>query len=82
MNQDSRPSYLITVTESHDQAGSLAFYLNEHGITAMTQDSIEVVCPVLNADDVRIIDALKVSWSLFWEASDSGLIGLACYEKP
>ncbi|QIG58306.1 hypothetical protein SEA_SKOG_154 [Gordonia phage Skog] len=81
MNQ-SRTSYLTTVTESNDQAESLAFYLGEHGVAAMVQDTIEVVCPILTVDDVAVIDLLKRSWAMFWETSDSGLLGLACYEKP
>ena len=76
-----RISYLAIPVDSADEAESLANYLNEHGVCAFQQSINEVNCP-LEDDEVRMrVDTLKQTWSWFWEHSDCGLLGLACYMK-
>lgn len=74
-------SYLAIPVDSADEAESLANYLNEHGCAAFQQSTNEVNCPLENDETRRRIDALKQTWAWFWEFSDSGLLGLACYMK-
>lgn len=73
-------SYHTIQTDHVDQAESLAYYLNEHGVCAHAQgDGIEV--PVPDAGAFERIEALKTTWGWFWENSDSGLFGLPMYVK-
>lgn len=73
-------SYHTIQTDHVDEAESLAFYLNEHGVCAQAQgDSVEV--PVPDRATFDQVELLKQTWQLFWETSDSGLFGLPVYVK-
>lgn len=73
-------SYHQIQTDHVDEAESLAFYLNEHGVCAHAQrDAVEV--PVPDLDTFKHVEMLKTTWSMFWETSDSGLFGLPMYVK-
>lgn len=73
-------SYHTIQTDHVDEAASLAFYLNEHGICAQqVDDTVEL--PVPDVKTFEAVELLKKSWAVFWEASDSGLIGLPIYTK-
>ena len=68
-------SYHAIQTDHVDEAASLAFYLNEHGICAQqVDDAVEL--PVPDVETFETVELLKKSWALFWETSDSGLFGL------
>lgn len=73
-------SYHTIQTDHSDQAESLAYYLNEHGVCAnATADTIDV--PVPDTATFDKVEALKTTWSWFWDTSDSGLFGLPLYVK-
>jgi hypothetical protein len=73
-------SYHVIQTDHVDEAASLAFYLNEHGVCAQqVEDTVEL--PMLDVDVFTTVEALKQTWALFWENSDSGLFGLPMYIK-
>lgn len=73
-------SYHTIQTEHVDEAASLAFYLNEHGVCAQqVGDAVEL--PVPDAATFEAVELLKRSWAMFWETSDSGLFGLPLYVK-
>lgn len=73
-------SYTTIQTDHLDEAESLAYYLNEHGIYANAKgDGVEV--PVPDRETFDKIEMLKQTWELFWENSDSGLFGLPLYVK-
>lgn len=73
-------SYHTIQTDHVDEAASLAFYLNEHGVCAQqTDDTVEL--PVPDVETFERVEMLKRSWLLFWETSDSGLFGLPMYVK-
>ena len=73
-------SYHTIQTDHVDEAASLAFYLNEHGVCAQQiNDTVEL--PVPDVDTFTRVEALKSTWALFWENSDSGLFGLPMYVK-
>lgn len=74
-------TYLVVPTADADEAESLAFYLNEHGAPAFAQADNEVNCPLTGPEDYLRVESLRAGWRLFWEHSDSGLFGLACYLK-
>lgn len=78
---ETNVSYLVTATDSEDEAQSLAFYLNEHGVIAFVQADHEVNCPLEKPGTVVIVETLKHTWRMFWEYSDSGLFGLPLYVK-
>lgn len=73
-------SYQTIQTHHTDEAASLAFYLNEHGVCAQqVGDTVEL--PVPDVNTFTKIELLKQTWALFWEFSDSGLFGLPLYIK-
>lgn len=73
-------SYHTIQTDHVDEAASLASYLNEHGVCAQqVNDTVEL--PVPDVATFETVELLKKSWAMFWENSDSGLFGLACYVK-
>lgn len=73
-------SYHTIQTDHVDEAASLAFYLNEHGVCAQqTEDAVEL--PIPDVDTFTLVESLKKSWALFWANSDSGLFGLPMYVK-
>jgi hypothetical protein len=73
-------SYQTIQTDHADEAASLAFYLNEHGVCAQqTDDTVEL--PIPDVETFQKVELLKQSWLLFWENSDSGLFGLPMYIK-
>lgn len=73
-------SYQTIQTDHADEAASLAFYLNEHGVCAQqTNDTVEL--PIPDVETFQKVELLKQSWLLFWENSDSGLFGLPMYIK-
>lgn len=73
-------SYHTIQTDHFDEAASLAFYLNEHGVCAQqVNDTVEL--PVPDRETFDRVEALKQTWALFWDNSDSGLFGLAMYVK-
>jgi len=73
-------SYHDIQTDHLDEAESLAFYLNEHGVCAQAQgDAVQV--PVPDRETFDKIELLKQTWQMFWETSDSGLFGLPVYVK-
>lgn len=79
-----RVSYHCLMTDSSDEAISLAGYLGQHGICAHPSDTAvnEVICPHIHGSDtVGWIEKLYETWSLFWEHTDSTLLGLAVYVK-
>ena len=68
-------SYHTIQTDHMDEAASLAFYLNEHGVCAQqVDDTVEL--PVPDVATFEMVEALKATWEMFWENSDSGLFGL------
>lgn len=69
----------ITVSTA-DEADSLAGYLNEHGIFAIT-DGAEVRAASPDVDTDTNIRTLKSTWRMFWDNSDSGLFGLPMFIK-
>lgn len=77
-------SYLAIVTESTDEAESLARYLNDHGVVALHHDSNEVNCPVNGLEAMAKVEALKVTWPMFYEHTDSGVLGMtmSLFEVP
>lgn len=73
-------TYHTIQTDHVDEAASLAFYLNEHGVCAQqVNDTVEL--PVPDVDTFTRVETLKQTWALFWENSDSGLFGLPMYIK-
>lgn len=74
-------SYMVIPTDGEDQAASLAYYLNEHGVCAFVQKDHEVSCPLENLEAYSQVELLKKTWRMFWECSDSGLFGLPMYLK-
>lgn len=73
-------SYHTIQTDHADEAASLAFYLNEHGVCAQqVNDTVEL--PIPDVDIFTRVETLKSTWALFWENSDSGLFGLPMYVK-
>lgn len=73
-------SYHTIQTDHADEAASLAFYLNEHGVCAQqVDDTVEL--PVPDVETFETVELLKKSWALFWDTSDSGLFGLPMYVK-
>ena len=73
-------SYHTIQTDHVDEAASLAFYLNEHGVCAQhTGDVVEL--PIPDVDTFTRVETLKATWALFWDNSDSGLFGLPMYTK-
>lgn len=73
-------SYHTIQTDHVDEAHSLAFYLNEHGVCAQAQgDGVEL--PVVDRDVYDQVETLKTTWRMFWDTSDSGLFGLPLYVK-
>ena len=73
-------SYQTIQTDHADEAASLSFYLNEHGVCAQqTDDTVEL--PIPNVETFQRVELLKASWALFWDNSDSGLFGLPMYIK-
>lgn len=73
-------NYHTIQTDHVDEAESLAFYLNEHGMCAQAQDD-GVELPVPDMRTFEQVEMLKATWALFWETSDSGLFGLPMYTK-
>lgn len=73
-------SYHTIQTDHSDQAASLAYYLNEHGLCAQ-QDGDAVELPVPDVETFNNVELLKRSWALFWANSESGLFGLPIYVK-
>jgi hypothetical protein len=73
-------SYQTIQTDHADEAASLAFYLNEHGVCAQQADDT-VELPIPDVDTFQKVELLKQSWLLFWDNSDSGLFGLPMYIK-
>lgn len=74
-------SYHTIQTDHVDEAASLAFYLNEHGVCAQqVGDAVELAVP--DVDVFNRVELLKQTWALFWENSDSGLFGLPMFTKP
>lgn len=68
-------SYHTIQTDHVDEAASLAFYLNEHGVCAQqVDDTVELAVP--DVTTFETVELLKRSWAMFWETSDSGLFGL------
>lgn len=74
-------SYQKILLDSHDEADSLAGYLNEHGVFAVVQDTNEVSVVSENADTDQLIRTLRTTWRRFWDNSDSGLFGLPMFIK-
>lgn len=73
-------SYHTIQTHHTDEAASLAYYLNEHGVCAQQiEDTVEL--PVPDAETFTRVETLKQTWAMFWENSDSGLFGLPMYVK-
>lgn len=73
-------SYHTIQTDGADEAASLAYYLNEHGVCAQqTGDTVEL--PVPDVDTFTRVEMLKQTWAMFWESSESGLFGLPLYVK-
>lgn len=73
-------SYHTIQTHHLDEAASLAYYLNEHGVcAAQVNDTVEL--PVPDVETFARVEMLKTTWALFWETSDSGLFGLPLYIK-
>jgi hypothetical protein len=73
-------SYQTIQTDHADEAASLAFYLNEHGVCAQqSNDTVEL--PIPDVETFQKVELLKQSWLLFWDNSDSGLFGLPMYIK-
>lgn len=73
--------YLTYLTQNGDEAVSFTNYLNEHGIFASQSDTNEVRCPMIDPAVAATVYDLKKNWKLFWDYSDSGLMGLPCYIK-
>lgn len=72
--------YHTIQTDHVDEAKSLAYYLNEHGVFANARgDGVELAVP--DRDTYDQIATLKSTWQMFWENSDSGLFGLPVYTK-
>lgn len=73
-------SYHTIQTDHGDEAASLAYYLNEHGVCAQQSgDTVELAVP--DVETFSRVEMLKQTWALFWEASESGLFGLPLYVK-
>lgn len=81
MENITNVSYLVIPTDGEDQAASMAYYLNEHGVCAFVQKDFEVSCPLENLEAYSQVELLKKTWRMFWEYSDSGLFGLPMYVK-
>lgn len=81
MGINTNISYFTIQTAHADEAESLAFYLNEHGICANVADRDAVELPVLDAATFDRVEMLKLTWQMFWDTSDSGLFGLPMYVK-
>lgn len=81
MGINTNVSYFTIQTAHADEAESLAFYLNEHGVCAAVKERDAVELPVLDKRAYENIEMLKHTWALFWETSDSGLFGLCMYTK-
>lgn len=76
-------SYHIIQTDHADEAESLAFYLNEHGLPAWVKEgeTSAVEMPEQSREVYDQVEMLKQTWQLFYEYSDSGLFGLPMYVK-
>jgi len=76
-------TYHTIHTDHRDEAASLAFYLNEHGVVAWVSEynPEAVETPQMDREIFDRVEALKASWVWFWETSDSGLFGLPMYVK-
>ena len=74
--------YLTYPLPDADHAISLTEYLNQHGITAVREDTHMVVCPLTDPTDIDAVHLLRKTWERFWEYSDSTLFGLPVYFKP
>jgi hypothetical protein len=73
-------SYHSIQTDHVDEAASLASYLNEHGVVAQhSADAVDLAVP--DVDTFTRVEMLKLTWALFWENSDSGVLGLPIYVK-
>lgn len=78
-------SYLAVVTESTDEAQSLASYLNDHGVVAFHQEGNEISCPVERGlETMAKIETLRGTWGWFREHSETGVLGLtmSLFEVP
>lgn len=74
--------YKTIMTASHDEATSLAGYLNEHGIFATVNTTDHSVSALTDDTDTdAAIRTLKTTWRRFWNSSDSGLFGLPMFVK-
>jgi hypothetical protein len=73
--------YLTIPVSNADEAVSLSEYLNQHGICATPEGNDGVLCPVDDPDKALTVQALRKSWALYWEHSDSGLFGLPVFLK-
>lgn len=74
--------YVVIPTDQADEAESLAFYLNEHGVAAFVQADNEVNCPLEHGQaGFDALETLRTTWRMFWDNSDSGLFGLPMYVK-
>ena len=73
--------YKTIMTASQDEAESLAGYLNEHGVFAVTSDDHSVSATTVDAETDALISTLKTTWRRFWDNSDSGLFGLPMFVK-
>lgn len=68
--------YLTLPVNNADEALSLSEYLNQHGVCAAPEGNDGVVCPMEDPAGTVVVHALRKSWKLYWEHSDSGLFGL------
>lgn len=68
--------YLTLPVDNVDQGISLSEYLNQHGICAAPDGNDGVTCPMESPSEAVTVHALRESWRLYWEHSDSGLFGL------
>lgn len=73
-------SYQTILTSNADEATSLAGYLTEHGLFA-TCNGAEVSALSDDVETFQAIQTLKGTWKMFWDNSDSGLLGLPMFIK-
>lgn len=75
-------SYLVIPVDNADEALSLSNYLNEHGVCAGVTKDNEVNIPLEHgSESMATVELLKKTWRMFWNFSDSGLLGIQCYVK-
>lgn len=74
-------SYQTILTNTEDEAVSLAGYLTEHGVFAIVTDDNHVSALSDDTEAFETIQTLKRTWRLFWDNSDSGLFGLPLFVK-